>query len=426
MTGNPVPEDYQWAEQANSIGTQLEARDVGQYVKKKDAKSEVVANVPVLNGDPAPNAANFGHTQVFFVSPHNYTLLYAQNAMLSMLSDEQKEAYLKNADFSSAMKTTGIDQYTSNQEKSSYWTLKGTGENGTPGPADPTVSDEYQVSLDMKRAKDPANGKELTSPLMWQVAGSVANIPTRVFAFITNKIGSKMYNFTLGCKGEYGTENWLLGNCTPVASTDSPGVTPFPSTPVGGQCIDFKVSDSFADQAEQVLTQNIPAQQHQSSTFAGWDRYFSVADEPTIQHLFYPDCQGGQYCYSYILNTIKSADIGGKRLNPYLVMAIALNETGGLISRKPGFIGPHFGCGIGPSDNPGQIISDGSIESKLQCLIGFFKANENLSANDALSKYGYSNGARNGNLVKIANIISGGKATTACESSGSGPQVTAE
>jgi hypothetical protein len=278
----------------------------------------------------------------------------------------------------------------------------------------------------MKRAKDPANGKELTSPLMWQVAGSVANIPTRVFAFITNKIGSKMYNFTLGCKGEYGTENWLLGNCTPVASTDSPGVTPFPSTPVGGQCIDFKVSDSFADQAEQVLTQNIPAQQHQSSTFAGWDRYFSVADEPTIQHLFYPDCQGGQYCYSYILNTIKSADIGGKRLNPYLVMAIALNETGGLISRKPGFIGPHFGCGIGPSDNPGQIISDGSIESKLQCLIGFFKANENLSANDALSKYGYSNGARNGNLVKIANIISGGKATTACESSGSGPQVTAE
>lgn len=409
LTENPVEEKYRVAEQANTIGSQLAARDVGQYLDKhKEANAETVVNIPDLNGNPAPRAADFGHTQIFFVSPHNYTLLYAQNAMLAMLSDDQKEAFLKNENFNSVMKTVGLDSFTSGREESTYWTLKGTGENGPAGPADPELSDQYTVSADMKRKME--NGKTLDSPVMWQVAGSVANIPTRIFAFITNEIGSKMYNFTLGCTGSNATENWLLGKCTAAKPGATPASSPIPpDSNASNQCIKVRVDSTAASSAEFNLRATLPGQQHQTASFAGWDRYFGVADRPQDQHLFYPDCQGGQYCYSYILNSIQ-----GTGLNPYLIIAISLNETGGLISAKPGFVGPHFGCGLGGSGTGGQIISDGSIESKLSCVMDFFSRNSGLSDDEALKLYGYRDGIRNNNLVKIMGILGGENAVGSC------------
>lgn len=405
-----VPEEYRKAEQANSIGSKLEARNVGQYNDKhKEAAAEYTVNVPNLTGDPAPRAADFGHTQVFFISPHNYTLLYAQNAMLSMLTLDQKEAFLKNKDFNSVLKTTGLDRFTSGREESSYWTAKGTGEGGPLVSKETPGAEEHKVSVDMKRRLE--NGKELDSPLLWQVAGSIANIPTRVFTFVTEKIGSPKYNYALGCTGDHATEDWLLGKCKEVSS-ENPGATPIPQdTNPSGQCVQVKVDDTTASAADAAIRASLPGQQHQSPTFAGWDRYYSIEDRPQDQHLFYPDCQGGQYCYSYILNTIR-----GTGLNPYLIMAIAMNETGGLISNKPGFVGPHFGCGLGASDNPGQIIGDGSIESKLQCVLGFFERNSidtPAEADAALKKYGYRNGVKEDNLVKIIGYL-GGSSTLNC------------
>jgi hypothetical protein len=96
-----------------------------------------------------------------------------------------------------------------------------------------------------------------------------------------------------------------------------------------------------------------------------------------------------------------------------LIMAIALNETGGLISNEPGFIGPHFGCGI-DRNNPG-FISAGTIEDKLTCALGFFSRNRNLTSDAALRLYGYANGSRNSNLNKIINIMSEGEYTGTCE-----------
>jgi len=410
LTENPVDEKYRQAEQATSIGSKLEAIDVGRYQKKKEGEAEVVTNVPQLDANPA--ASNFGRTQVFFVSPHNYTLLYAQNAMLELLSDDQKEAFLKNENFNSVLKTAGLDQFQSGKTESTYWTLKGTGENGPPGPADPLVSDSYSVQEEMDRKQE--DGKTLDSPLLWQVAGSVANIPTRVFAFITNTVNSKMYKFTLGCTGSYATENWLLGRCTEATLSSSPGPssTPIPPEPGGSdKCVAVRVSPAEAEAAAAELRANLPGQQHQSSSFAGWDRYYGVEGRPQDQHLFYPDCNGGQLCYEYILNQITSRT----NLNPYLVMAIAMNETGGLISAKPGFVGPHFGCGLGGSGSGGQIISDGSIESKLQCLMDFFDRNSALSDNDALKRYGYGNGVSENNLVKIIGILSNGQQPAQCE-----------
>jgi len=423
LTQTEVPKEYQVAEQANTIGSKLDAQDVGQYNDKhKVAETKVITSVPDLNGGPA--ASNFGHTQVFFISPHNYTLLYAQNSMLAMLTLEQREAFLKNENFNSVLKTTGLDKFVSAKQEETYWTAAGTGENGPLVPSTTIGAEQYTVSLDMKRRME--DGKELDSPLMWQVAGSVANIPTRVFTFVTEKIGSPMYNFTLGCTGANATENWLLGNCKPVSPTN-PGATPIPTdTDPSNTCVQVYVDDTAANDAERYLTDNIMSQQHQSAKFAGWDRYYSVADRPQDQHLFYPDCQGGQYCYSYILNSIKDR-INGKRINPYLIMAIAMNKTGGLISNKPGFVGPHFGCGLGGSGEGGQIISDGAIESKLNCVMDFFERNSSLSEDAALKRYGYTNGIRENNLTKIVGILSGFTAPTTCPGTNpNGPQPTEE
>jgi len=97
-----------------------------------------------------------------------------------------------------------------------------------------------------------------------------------------------------------------------------------------------------------------------------------------------------------------------------------LNESGGLISNKPGFVGPHFGCGLGASDNPGQIIGDGTIENKLQCVLGFFQRNSidtPAEADAALKTYGYANGTRQDNLVKIIGYL-GGSSTLNCGEAG--------
>lgn len=413
MTENPVPEEYRVAEQANSIGSKLEPKDGGKYIKKTDGYAEVETNVPDLSSQDI-KGGDFGRTQIFFVSPHNYTMLYAQNAMLSLLTKEQQETLLKNETFNSTMKTTGLDSFTSSKAVG-YYTESVT----TPPLPDATpVPNRKEISVEMDRKQE--NGKTLDSPLMWQVAGSIANYPTRLFTLITTTVDNKMRQFTLGCgrtadgkPNPNATENWLLGNCVPAPETITPNPDDVPpANNASNKCIQIYVDETAAANAAADLLANLPGQQIQSPQFAGWSRYFGVEDRPEDQHLFNNSC-GGQRCIEYILQNIQ-----GTGLNPYLVMAIALNETGGLISAKPGFVGPHFGCGVGGSGEGGQVISDGTIESKLQCLKGFFANQKSnfgqLSDSEVLSKYGYSNGNRNQNLTKIMGIISGGKAPALC------------
>lgn len=420
LTDVPVDPKYRVAEQASQIGSKLEAEDVGKYQKKTEGVADFEANVTDMVNNP--NAGDFGQTQVFFVSPHNYTLLYAQNAMLAMLTQEQQQAFLKNENFNSVLKTTGLDEFSGSKEEDFYY------ENAAPPlPGASPIGTPKEVSVELKRRED--EGKVMDSPLMWQVAGSIANIPTRLFTLVSTTLESPVRLFTLGCRGSYATEGWLLGRCTPVAapnptSSPVPGDVP-PGTDPSNKCIDVFVTSAQAQQAAADISANLPGQQHQSPSFAGWDRYFGVASRPQDQHLFYNDCAGGQSCMGYILDQVLGRSINGQYVNPYLVMSIALNETGGLISSKPGFVGPHFGCGVGGT--AGQVIGDGTIENKLQCLLGFFSDNAGMEDDALLRRYGYSNGNRNDNLTKIMGIISKGKAPALCNApADNGPTPTEE
>lgn len=192
----------------------------------------------------------------------------------------------------------------------------------------------------------------------------------------------------------------FLKNGRKSCYSGSPGSapqTPTTSPPPTAMCIETFVSPERAQTYAAQLRTTLPTQRFASASFAGWDAYFPL---PGRQHLFEQTCvDGTQICYNYILNRVTGAGI-----NPYLAIAIALNETGGLRSTAPdGSNIKHFGC-----DPFGDLSTQysNSIEDKLTCMINTFMNDRAKPADTLLREYGYANGANNQNLVKIIGILS--------------------
>lgn len=123
---------------------------------------------------------------------------------------------------------------------------------------------------------------------------------------------------------------------------------------------------------------------------------------PAKQYLFEPVCNG-QTCYDYIIaQSLSASRCGGRYLNPYAAMAIALNETGGLASnRSDGANIKHFGCD--PFNRLG-IAAD--PVSKFNCMVNTLtnRCSRGESDATALSGYGYASGA---DLNQIVNTLQG-------------------
>lgn len=115
------------------------------------------------------------------------------------------------------------------------------------------------------------------------------------------------------------------------------------------------------------------------------------------QHLFEPSC-GGQVCYEYIISQTTSAPrCQGKFLNPYVAIAIALNENGGLVSNKQdGSDSKHFGC-----DPYGQAGIGNDILSKFSCMANTLANDCSKPEAQALAEYGYLSGNNLNNLVSL-------------------------
>lgn len=182
----------------------------------------------------------------------------------------------------------------------------------------------------------------------------------------------------------------------PLAGEPSPTPTPGPQAPAGGLCIEvFPPADKVAQYAS-ALKQSLPGQS------GLWDAYFPEKNYPPLigpQNLFNNVCNGGQACYSYIVD---QASIAG--INPYLAIAIALNEDGGLRSNQADYSNvKHFGC-----DPFGSTLYSrpSTIENKLSCMITTLSGNKAASSNDILTSYGYVNGYDNHNLSTIIGLLS--------------------
>lgn len=222
--------------------------------------------------------------------------------------------------------------------------------------------------------------------------------------FLLGKCGDPSVTNALSCAQKYQNDPAKLQTC--LENEVDNELKPQGGATNASTCIDVWMDDNGERQAAaDKLRQTLAIQQKPTTTFAGWGPYF-VGKDPNLyvnQHLF-GTC-GGTTCYNYILDRVLSES----SINPYLAIAIALNETGGLYSTKPGNVGPHFGCAPSSPD---------TIENKLSCMIktlnGYRQDAKYNTDSAALERYGYVGGENNKNLNKIIGIISEGSYNGSC------------
>jgi hypothetical protein len=229
------------AETVAQIGSSLEATDkTGVFTKKKSLEVKLSTTIKDIR-DPV----NIGtHTQVYFVSPHNYNLQYAQSAFLSLVSLEQQKqlknmglstggAALDPEKFSPLLKTELNDKVTGAE------TQRGGQRAGKPAPTTTDTTDDttkkpnsefFITSAKIDSLKE--NNAPKKHPLLWDLGGQVANLPTRLFTLLVTPTTSKLHQYTRSCTDqdlEHATENWFLGKCQPTAANVTPTTSCAPS-----------------------------------------------------------------------------------------------------------------------------------------------------------------------------------------------------
>lgn len=136
-----------------------------------------------------------------------------------------------------------------------------------------------------------------------------------------------------------------------------------------GSCGLTYVTAADAVKYGEELKRSLPNQIKRVSGFAGWEAYFQGYYPGQTQQLF-AACGGDPKCYNFVIDTAVNTPIcnADTRLNPYIAIAIALNETGGLKNEPGKNSNQHFGCTMAIFDkyrDGGNAVStDG-----LQCTV---------------------------------------------------------
>jgi hypothetical protein len=234
------------AEEAVTIGSNLTPADkIGDFTKKKTAKVHLKVTIQDINKGSGINT----HTQLYFVSPHHYNLEYAQQSFYNFLSldqqnqqnlsqlgmlnkrtasvDQGSPVSLAKSKFPPSLRTDLNDAVTGNPDIRSGILLQGAAPPPTV-PGQPLNQNYFNFSASVEALKDP-NNQPIKHSLLWQVAGQVASLPTRLMALVTTPIGSAMSNYTIACGTDpndpskpnpHATEDWLLGKCSKKAKDD--------------------------------------------------------------------------------------------------------------------------------------------------------------------------------------------------------------
>lgn len=145
------------------------------------------------------------------------------------------------------------------------------------------------------------------------------------------------------------------GTCSPPPSNTFPSQyfsqlqhissvahNPLPPGACGLTYVSAQDAQTYANE----LLANLPTHQQATSNFAGWDSYYSGYLPGQTQNLF-GTC-GNESCLKFILDTVTSTPVcnTNTRLNPYIAVSIALNETGGLKNMPNTNGNEHFGCSM--------------------------------------------------------------------------------
>ncbi len=423
----------QIAEQAKTILSKFSSPKVGPYDKKSEISTPITAKIK----DVTKPGAIQTHTQLYFVTPQRYAMEFARDSFLAFLTNDQQAAFNLDprvvsqtqaavqdpSQFSPLLKSeinkslTGEQSKGDGQEITGYQAVPNSSDSLT-NPNQTTGSTNtgfHQVAITnnfpiVGKLQEMSENKT-TQSLFSRLAGQVASLPTRMMALLTTPLGSQANDYTKACHGNYATEDWLTGKC--VASTTAGTTTAAPAA-TGNVCVETKITD------QAILAKyaaDLKSYLGMATNQSMWSAYFAGYKRGATQYLFTSNdvCNFGSYnnvCYANVIDYAVQNNI-----NPYLAIAIALNETGGLKSDLPLGVGPHFGCGVNTDPTLKQVIGNGTPASKLQCMIGAFNdyANSGKSANDALTTYGYSNGVHNHNLNTIIGLLSNNTYVGVCQ-----------
>lgn len=204
-----------------------------------------------------------------------------------------------------------------------------------------------------------------------------------LMAHVLAPLGSKNYQ-------EYycGLENYWIGTPCTSLEAETVGET-VAATTITDVCVNIWPTTAEAKRLGEELKAILGTQEQKDL----WNRYFRRP--PGTPYLFetLPEC-GNKKCYEFVIDRAVATTLNdGTSINPYLAIAIALNETGGLRSDKPDRSGNHFGCGV---DSTGHVKPD-TIPNKLTCMVNAIKSykdTRNLDNTAALKRYGYADGGR--------------------------------
>lgn len=364
--------DFKLLENLFSKSPQKEEPDIAQF--------EFLSNVRIQEGVTGP--IDKTTTRSYLIYPVGFELKSVEDALAAVIyTDEEILAFKNNPDNLKYYKM--LDTNIS---------VEGRGDQGFTDrdciSSGPQAPDDENAPADPCRGQVTAEVTADTTEAAPRVWGGWLGIITRRIQENLQRFGTPAFNYLRSCQT---TEDFLLGRCS---GGTQPGLGDLPdSGDKSSQCLEVWVSPEQKTQYATVLRTNLPGQQSSTPRFAGWLRYFGVKTHPEYQHI-YGTC-GGQRCYEYVLNRI----LNESDINPYLAIAIAFNETGGLYSAKPDQSGPHFGC---------APWRDESIEDKLSCMINTLNGyrDSGLDSDAALRRYGYVHGYNNQNLNKLVGILS--------------------
>jgi hypothetical protein len=227
------------AEQVKQIGSDLQAREkVGDYTKKREASVKISIDIKDVRKSMGVGV----HTQLYFVSPHGYALKYARDSFYNFLTLDQ-QAQLKSMGlltstgaldpeaFSPQLKTPIDDKVNGPETQRGGYDDELAAAAPAPAPGEsPAPRPGFFIDA-LKIVPETDNDKAKNHPLIWEVAGQVANLPTRLMALVTTAPGHPVNEYTLSCTNkekpnEFATEDWLLGRCKAGTPPDPTGLEP--------------------------------------------------------------------------------------------------------------------------------------------------------------------------------------------------------
>ncbi len=205
------PEDTKKiAEQArHQIGSTLDTQDIGNYKKHKELKVGITTDVADLTKDlNVPT-----HTELFFVSPHNYGLEYARNSFLAFLNHDQLNS-LQSLDLLNSSGAIDPEKLSPLLKTETNIKMDGGG-----GKLDQQIGTKINTPpaspIPVRTSAELASTPGEQHSIFWKLAGQVASFPTRLATLVSTPRESDINQYTAGCTGNFATEDWLLGHCTP-------------------------------------------------------------------------------------------------------------------------------------------------------------------------------------------------------------------